>query len=544
MATGTCFIKDMKIPKKEELLKLQAQYKTDKKIGEALGGVPEYLVAYWRRKKKIGKYSLAKYTKEKIKDLWETYGNDQKAGEELSISSAAFYKWRRKYNLLEKPKVLKFQQLELNLPSEILGQGSMGRQTIAQKLLAKKSGKAQVKVGEIVNVEPDLVMSHDNAGLVIKQFKEIGLKKVWNPDKIVIPLDHRAPAESEKTATAHRSIRMFVKEQNIRNFYDIKEGICHQVVVEKGHVLPGELAVGTDSHTTSYGCLGALSTGIGATEMAVVWAIGKIWLRVPESIKIVVNGILPKGVYAKDVILHIIGQLTVEGANYKSVEYYGDTIEKMSISERFTMCNLSMEMGAKFAVVPFDKVTKKYLSTVTKKRYAPIFSDRNAIFEKEYEFNINGLEPQVACPHNVDNVKPIGEVKGIKIDQVVLGSCTNGRLDDLEIAAKIVRGKKIHPEVRMLVLPATRSVYLQAMKKGYLRFFLEAGGVVLNPGCGPCLGAHEGILAAGERCLATTNRNFKGRMGSPDSEVFLASPAVAAASAIKGEIVDPRDFLK
>jgi 3-isopropylmalate/(R)-2-methylmalate dehydratase large subunit len=286
-----------------------------------------------------------------------------------------------------------------------------------------------------------------------------------------------------------------------------------------------------------------LSTGIGATEMAAVWATGKIWLRVPESIKIVVNGSLPKGVYAKDVILHIIGQLTVEGANYKSVEYYGETIEKMSISERFTMCNLSMEMGAKFAVIPFDRITKKYLSLVTKKRYVPIFSDRGAIFEKEYEFNINGLEPQIACPHNVDNVKPIGEIKGVKIDQVVLGSCTNGRLDDLEIAAKILKGKKVHPDVRLLVLPATRSIYLQAMKKGYLRIFSEAGAVILNPGCGPCLGAHEGILAKGERCLATTNRNFKGRMGSPESEVFLASPAVAAASAIKGEIADPRDFL-
>lgn len=534
----------MKIPKKEELLRLQAQYRTDKKIGEALGGIPEYLVAYWRKKKKIGKYALAKYTKEKIKDLWETYGNDQRAGEELGISIAAFYKWRKKYNLLQKPKMLKFQQLEFNLATSFFGKENMGTQTIAQKLLARKSGKLKVSVGEIVNVEPDLVMSHDNAGLVIKQFKEIGLKKVWNPDKIVIPLDHRAPAESEKTATAHKSIRMFVKEQNIRNFYDIKEGICHQVVVEKGHILPGELAVGTDSHTTSYGCLGALSTGIGATEMAVVWATGKIWLRVPESIKIVVNGNLPKGVYAKDVILHIIGQLTVEGANYKSVEFYGETIESMSISERFTMCNLSMEMGAKFAVVPFDKTTKKYLSAVTKKKYLPIFSDKNAIFEKEYEFNVSGLEPQIACPHNVDNVKPIREVKGIKIDQVVLGSCTNGRLDDLEIAAKILKGKKVHPEVRMLVLPATRSIYLQAMKKGYLKAFIEAGAVVLNPGCGPCLGAHEGILAAGEKCLATTNRNFKGRMGSPDSEVYLASPATAAASTLKGEITDPRDFLK
>ena len=415
--------------------------------------------------------------------------------------------------------------------------------TMAQKLLAKKAGKAQVVVGEIVSVEPDLAMSHDNAGLVIKQFRQIGQPQVWNPDKIVIPLDHRAPAESEKTATAHKSIREFVKEQGIRNFYDIKEGICHQVVIEKGHILPGQLAVGTDSHTTSYGCLGALSTGIGATEMAVVWATGKIWLRVPESIKIIIDGKMPRGVYAKDVILFIIGQLTVEGASYKSVGFYGETVSRMSVSERFTLCNLSMEMGAKFAVVPFDRVTQKYLSEVTSQRYEPILSDSEAIYEKEYIFYVSKLEPQVACPHNVDNVKPVSQVEGIKIDQVVLGSCTNGRLDDLEVAAKILKGKKVNPHVRMLVLPATRTIYSQAIKKGYLQTFLDAGAVILNPGCGPCLGAHEGILAAGEKCLATTNRNFKGRMGSPDSEVYLASPALAAATAIKGEIADPREYL-
>jgi len=542
----------MKIPRKEELLGLQAQYRTDKRIGEALGGVPEYLVAYWRRKKGIGRYSFAKYSKEQIKDLWERYGNDKKAGLELGISKSGFYKWRKKYNLLEKPKVLKFQQLELTLARQadiskstsILIKQGAGKLTIACKLLAKKAEFAQVQVGEIVNVEPDLAMSHDNAGLVIKQFKQIGQSRVWNPDGIVIPLDHRAPAESEKTATAHKSIRKFVKEQKIKKFYDIKEGICHQVVIEKAHILPGELAVGTDSHTTSYGCLGALSTGIGATEMAAVWATGKIWLKVPESIRIIIQRQMPRGVYAKDVILYIIGQLSVQGASYKSVEYYGDTVAKMSVSERFVLCNLSMEMGAKFAVVPFDKVTRKYLSGITSRRYEPIFSDREAIFGKEYEFEVSGLEPQIACPHNVDNVKPISEVKGIKVDQVVLGSCTNGRLDDLGVAAKILKGKKVHPEIRMLVLPATRTIYSQAMKKGYLKTFLDSGAVILNPGCGPCLGAHQGILAAGERCLATTNRNFKGRMGSPESEVYLASPAVAAATAIKGEIADPRDFLK
>jgi len=543
--------RNMKIPRKEELLKLQEKYKTDKKIGEALGGVPEYLVAYWRRKKKIGRYSFPKYSKEEIKDLWERYGNDQKAGEKLGISKAGFYKWRKRYEFLEKPKVLKFQQLDFLMSGQLNYSGSTGfmtrpdsgNMTMAQKLLAKKAGKAQVVVGEIVSVEPDLAMSHDNAGLVIKQFRQIGQPQVWNPDKIVIPLDHRAPAESEKTATAHKSIREFVKEQGIRNFYDIKEGICHQVVIEKGHILPGQLAVGTDSHTTSYGCLGALSTGIGATEMAVVWATGKIWLRVPESIKIIIDGKMPRGVYAKDVILFIIGQLTVEGASYKSVGFYGETVSRMSVSERFTLCNLSMEMGAKFAVVPFDRVTQKYLSEVTSQRYEPILSDSEAIYEKEYIFYVSKLEPQVACPHNVDNVKPVSQVEGIKIDQVVLGSCTNGRLDDLEVAAKILKGKKVNPHVRMLVLPATRTIYSQAIKKGYLQTFLDAGAVILNPGCGPCLGAHEGILAAGEKCLATTNRNFKGRMGSPDSEVYLASPALAAATAIKGEIADPREYL-
>jgi 3-isopropylmalate/(R)-2-methylmalate dehydratase large subunit len=542
----------MRIPKKEELLKLQAQYKTDKKIGEVLGGVPEYLVAYWRRKKGVERYSRPKYSKEQIKDLWERYGNDQKAGAELGISKSGFYKWRRIYNLMERPRVLKFQQLEFTLPGKtdstkvagVIAGSTAGNQTMAQKLLAKKAGKTYVEVGEIVNVEPDLAMSHDNAGLAIKQFRQIGQDRVWNPERIVIPLDHRAPAESEKTATAHKSIREFVKEQKIKNFYDIREGICHQVIIEKGHILPGELAVGTDSHTTSYGCLGAFFNDTATTEMSAVWATGKIWLKVPESVRIIIDGQMPRGVYAKDVILHIIGQLTVEGASYKSVEYYGETVTKMSISERFTLCNLSMEMGAKFAVVPFDKVTRRYLSTTASRKFEPFFSDRNAVFERQHEFDVSRLEPQIACPHNVDNVKPITEVKGVGINQVVLGSCTNGRLDDLEVAARMLKGKRVHPDVRMLILPATRTIYSQAMKKRYLKTFLEAGAVILNPGCGPCLGAHQGILAAGERCLATTNRNFKGRMGSTESEVYLASPAVAAATAIKGEIADPRRYLK
>ncbi|MDZ7262104.1 MAG: 3-isopropylmalate dehydratase large subunit [candidate division KSB1 bacterium] len=411
---------------------------------------------------------------------------------------------------------------------------------MVQKILAAKAGKKEVAVTEIVEVEPDLAMSHDNAGLVIKQFEKIGVAKVWDPSKIVIPLDHRVPAESVNTANAHKSIREFVKQQGIRHFYDIQEGICHQVVVEKGHILPGQVAVGTDSHTTSYGCLGAFATGIGATEMAAVWATGKIWLRVPETIKVTVSGHFPRGVYAKDLILYIAGKLTAEGANYKSMEYYGETIQSMSISERFTIANLSMEMGAKCAIIPFDRVTEKYLAQITRKKYQPVFADADALYEESYEFNVTDLRPQVACPHKVDHVVPVDEVVGIKIDQAVLGSCTNGRLDDLEIAAKILQGKTLHPDVRMLVLPGSRSIYLEALEKRYIRTFLEAACVLLNPGCGPCLGAHEGILADGERCLTSTNRNFKGRMGSPEAEVYLASPATVAASALRGEITDPR----
>lgn len=411
--------------------------------------------------------------------------------------------------------------------------------TIAEKVLARKAGKPTVVPGEIVSVEPDLAMSHDNAGLVIKQFKQIGVERVWNADKIVIPLDHRAPAESEKTAAAHKSIREFVKQQGIKNFYDIREGVCHQVIVENAHILPGELGVGTDSHTTSYGCLGAASTGIGATEMAAVWATGKIWLRVPDTIKITVKGKFEANVYAKDLILQIAGDLTAEGANYKSIEFYGETIENMSISERFTLANLSMEMGAKFAITPFDDKVEQHLHKLGKSGYSPIFADKGAFYSETYEYDVSKLKPKLAIPHNVDNIQDVSQHVGKKINQVVMGSCTNGRIDDLEIASNYIKGKQIHRDVRMLVIPASRKVYLEAMEKGILKTFLEAGAVILNPGCGPCLGAHEGILASGERCLATTNRNFKGRMGSPDAEVYLCSPATAAASAIAGEIVLP-----
>ena len=414
--------------------------------------------------------------------------------------------------------------------------------TFVENILSKGSNK-DVRSGAIVEVEPALCMSHDNAGLVIKKFREIGKNKVWKPENIAIILDHRAPAESIKTANAHKTIRDFVEEQGIENFYDIGEGICHQIVIEKSLILPGQIGVGTDSHTTSYGTVAAFSTGIGATEMAALWATGKIWLKVPDSYKIIIKGNIPNGVFAKDIILYIIGDIGCDGAIYKSIEFYGETVARMTISERFVLSNLSMEMGAKSAVIPFDRVTQEFISNKGVFTFEPIFVDKNPQYEKVFEYDISHIEPQVAFPHSVDNVKPISKAKNIKVNQVFIGSCTNGRLDDLEIAARILEGKHIDKKTRLIIGPASKRIYIIAMKKGFLDTFLNAGAVIINPGCGPCLGAHQGIIADGEVAVTTTNRNFKGRMGSPKGKVYLASPATAAATAIKGEITDPREFL-
>ena len=414
--------------------------------------------------------------------------------------------------------------------------------TFVEKILSKKSGKDATR-GSILEIEPDLCMSHDNAGLVIKKFREIGRESVWNTDKILIILDHRAPAESIKTANEHKIIRDFVKEQCIEKYFEIGEGICHQLVVEKLLILPGQVAIGTDSHTTSYGSIGAFSTGIGATEMAVVWATGQIWLKVPESFRITIKGNLPAGVFSKDIILHIIGDIGCDGAIYKSLEFYGETVEKMSISDRFVLSNLSMEMGAKSAFVPFDKVTKEYVNKTGVFLFEPVFADSDAYYEKAFEYDISNLEPQIAFPHSVDNVKPISKAKRIKVNQVFIGSCANGRIDDMEIAAKILKGKHIDKNVRLIIGPASKRIYSLSIQKGLFDIFLNAGAVIINPGCGPCLGAHQGIIGDGEVAVTTTNRNFRGRMGSTKGEVYLVSPATAAASAIKGEITDPREFI-
>ncbi len=414
--------------------------------------------------------------------------------------------------------------------------------TFAEKMLAHGAGLEEAHVGEIVDVEPDFVMSHDNAAAISKTFAKFGVDKVWNPNKIVIPIDHVVPAAGEKHAQNHKTIREFVAKQGINNFYDINTGICHQVLPEKGYAAPGRLILGSDSHTTTYGAFGAFSAGIGRTEVAAIWATGKLWLRVPETFRININGQLPKGVYPKDLALHIIGKIRADGADYKSVEYGGEAISNMSISGRMTMCNLAAEMGAKNGVVMPDKRTEEYLRPRVKGDYTPVFSDPDAQIWKEQEFEADDVVPTVAFPHTVDNTRTIDQALGIQIDEFLLGTCTNGRLDDLQIAANILKGKKVAKGSRMLVFPASMDIYLQAMKDGTLATLIEAGAIVMNPGCGPCLGAHEGVLAPGEKALSTANRNFKGRMGCKEAEVYLASPATIAASAIKGEIVDPRDI--
>jgi len=419
----------------------------------------------------------------------------------------------------------------------------MGK-TFAEKILALKSGKDSVVAGEIVTVSPDIVMSHDNSAAIAKKFKQIGINKVKYPEKIVIPLDHCVPAATEKYAANHKEIREFVQEQKIKNFYDINSGVCHQVLPEKGHILPGTLVLGADSHTTTYGAFGTFAAGIGRSEVASIWATDEIWLRVPETIKINIEGEIPPGIYPKDIILYIIGDLGADGALYKAVEFSGNVVKNMDIGGRMTLCNMTVEMGAKIGYVEPDKKTIQWLTPRTNKKYEIIKSDLNAEFEKIIDYDISKLEPQIACPHTVDNVKPVSEVTGTKINQALIGTCTNGRIEDLKITSEILGDKKISDRVRLLIFPASMEVFAQAMELGILQKLVKSGAVIMNPGCGPCLGAHEGALAPGEVCLSTANRNFKGRMGCKEAEIYLASPATVAISSLYGEITDVRRYLK
>ena len=424
------------------------------------------------------------------------------------------------------------------------------RMTVAEKILARAAGRDSVSPGEVIEPRVDLAMSHENAALVINQFKAIfegtGLPaKVWDPDKIAIIFDHRVPAESAKTATNQKKIRQFNADQGIHKFHEIRGdegGICHQILPENGYVLPGSVVVGTDSHTTSHGALGAFAMGIGATEMAAVWALGRVLnVEVPASIKVEVTGEFNDLVQPKDLILHLIGKISAKGANFQVLEYHGSAMRKMSTSGRLTVSNMSVEAGATAGIVVADEETVRYLHEVAEVDgdFNLVQPDPDAHYTQTVHIDVSEIEPQIACPHSVDNVKPISAVAGKKVDQIVVGSCTNGRLEDLETVARILKGKKVARHARMLIFPASGRIYMEALKRGYVADFMAAGAVVMNAGCGCCLGIHQGALGDGEVALSTTNRNFKGRMGNPNADVYLCSPAVAAASAITGEITDP-----
>lgn len=416
-------------------------------------------------------------------------------------------------------------------------------QTFAQKVLARKAGLREVEPGQIVTVQPDKLLTHDNTAAIAKIFREIGVEKVARPEISVIVLDHVVPAATEGHARNHQQIREFVREQGIASFYDVGEGICHQVLPEKGHALPGYLIVGSDSHTPTHGAFGAFAAGIGRTEAAAVMATGEIWLMVPHTFRISVEGQLQKGVYAKDIILYIIGELGADGADYRAVEFTGPVLGELTVASRMVLCNMVAEMGAKIGVAEPDDKTRAWLNGRSVAGFQEVFADPDASYERVIEYDVSGLLPQVAKPHTVDNVVPVTEVLGTRIDQAFIGTCTNGRLEDFRVAAQILGGRKIAPNTRLLILPASREVLLAAVAEGTITELITAGAVVLNPGCGPCLGAHQGVMAPGEVTISTANRNFKGRMGCKEAQVYLASPATVAASARAGEIVDPREFL-
>lgn len=417
----------------------------------------------------------------------------------------------------------------------------MAGMTITQKILAAHAGRDYVEPGELINCSLDIVLGNDvTTPVAITEFNKLDINKVFDQDRVVLVPDHFTPNKDIKSAEQCQEVRTFARKMGIKNYFEIGTmGIEHCLLPEQGLVLPGDLIIGADSHTCTYGALGAFATGIGSTDMAAGMATGEAWFKVPETIKFVYYGKLPQWVSGKDLILHTIGDIGVDGARYMSMEFTGEVISGLSMDNRFTMANMAIEAGGKNGIFAPDDKTLAYVEKRARRKFKVYQSDSDASYAEVREYDVSKLEPVVAFPHLPENARPVSEATDVSLDQVVIGSCTNGRIEDLEIAASLMKGKKVNPELRVIVIPGTQQIYLEAMHRGYIETFIEAGAVVSTPTCGPCLGGHMGILAKGERALATTNRNFVGRMGHPESEVYLASPAVAAASAIKGKITPP-----
>lgn len=415
------------------------------------------------------------------------------------------------------------------------------RQTIAEKILSEHSGK-RVKAGDIVIANVDFCFGQDGtSGLIIDSFRKLGVDNIFDKNKFCMVIDHSSPSPSIGVSAVHAKMRVFAREQGCP-LMDVGAGVCHQVIPETGCVTCGDLVIGADSHTCTYGALNALATGVGSTDLAITLASGRNWFKVPETIKVIIDGDLPKGVYAKDVILSVIKNIGAAGASYQVVEFSGDAIDSMSMDARFTVANMAVEMGAKSGIMRADRKTLDWAKKHSIREPKPVEADSDARYIDTRKYDVEGLSPQVARPHSVDSVCDIDQAAGTKIDVVTIGTCTNGRLEDMEIAARILKGNKAAKGLKLIITPASKKIYLDMVKKGLVDIFIEAGAVVNNPGCGPCVGTHQGVLADGETAFSTANRNFKGRMGNPNSEIFLGSPATAAATAVAGKIADPREY--
>lgn len=421
-----------------------------------------------------------------------------------------------------------------------MGKHAKGK-TISEKILSSHSGK-DAKAGDIVIADLDFMMGQDGtSGIIVDSFNKMGSKKIADPKKFAICIDHSAPSPNIGVSKIHKKIREFAKSKG-SILYDIGCGICHQLLPEQGHVVPGDLVIGADSHTCTYGAINAFSTGVGSTDLAAGIVSGKLWFKVPETMKVIFKGKMPKGVYSKDLALYFIGQIGADGATYMALEFYGDPIDKLSVDARFTISNMAIECGAKVGLMQADKKVLDWVKSHGKRKPNPVEADKDAVYKEKKEIDISKLEPQIAKPHTVDNVCSISEVLGTPIHQGFIGTCTNGRLEDLRIAAKILKGKNVNPDCRLVVAPASKQVLLDAMKEEVVQTLLESGAVFVTPGCGPCVGTHNGVPSDGENVISTANRNFKGRMGNPNAFIYLASPATVAASVIKGKIADPRKY--
>jgi 3-isopropylmalate/(R)-2-methylmalate dehydratase large subunit len=430
----------------------------------------------------------------------------------------------------------------------------MGK-TFAEKMLARAAGLSEVTAGQVVDARPDVVLSHDNTAAIARTFRSLGVSRVKHPERLAVTLDHAVPAPTTQHAQNHAEVRQFVAEQGITNFFEVGRGICHQVLSEEAVVLPGQLILGADSHTTHFGWMGAFGAGVGRSEAAALWATGELWLRVPESMRIILEGELPLGVTAKDFALRVIGDLGADGGIYASIEFTGSGIEAMTIESRMVLPNMMAEMGAKNAYVEPDAAVFDWLAPRLARRTGrplaecraqieagALYPDPEARYVAEHRYDAAALEPYIACPHSVDKVVPLSQAAGTQVQQAFLGTCTNGRLEDLAAAAEVVKGRRVAPGTRFLVIPASSQVLQEAMRLGYIQTLVEAGAVIGVPGCGPCMGNHMGIPAPGEVTISSANRNFQGRMGTREAEIYLASPAVVAASAIRGAITDPREL--